>query len=128
MDPANVYTRVLVKRSDDEQQALRDLVKKDRSFSEEEKAALNIDSVAAFDIFWNSALQSQNKFEGAHKHGAGLAMRNVQDFGASASDILQHMEPIVQVVKDFGAPSGGMAIGTITFLFTVRLLIPWSNS
>lgn len=119
MDPANFDTRVLVKRSDDEQQALRNLVESDSNFSDEEKAALDIDSVAAFEIFWNSALQSQNKFEEAHENGAGLAMRTFQDFGASASDIMQHMEPIVQVVKDFGAPSGGMAIGTITFLFTV---------
>jgi hypothetical protein len=109
----------LVKRSDDDQQALRDLVEKDPNFSKEEKAALDIDSVAAFDIFWKSALQSKDKFEEAHEHGTKLAMRNVQDFGASASDIVQHMEPIVQVVKDFGAPSGGMAIGTITFFFTV---------
>jgi hypothetical protein len=119
MNPTNVQPSILVKRSDDEQQALRDLVEKDPKFSKEERAALDIDSVAAFDIFWNSALQSQDKFEKAHEHGTELAMRKVQDFGASASDILQHMEPIVQVVKDFGAPSGGMAIGTITFLFTV---------
>ena len=118
----------MVKRSDDDQKVLRDFVKKDHRFSKEEKAALDIDSVDAFDIFWNSVLQSQNKFEETHKKGAGLAMRKVQDFGASASDIVQHMDPIVQIVKDFGAPYGGMAIGTITFLFTVWLIIPWSKS
>lgn len=36
-----------------------------------------------------------------------------------AHEILPHIDPIIQIVKAVGAPYGGMAIGTITFLLTV---------
>ncbi|CBX91214.1 hypothetical protein LEMA_P067220.1 [Plenodomus lingam JN3] len=68
------------------------------------------DLVAAFNIFWNDTAKAQATFESQHEHGAKKRMRNVQDFGETAADMMRQLEPIVQVIKDFGAPFGGMAI------------------
>ena len=110
----------IVQRSDLEQQVLRDLVQRDRVFSERERAALRLDSASAFNVFWNSTMGAQVKFEENHKSGAKLVMRNLQNFGESAADVLNQMEPLIQAVRDFGSPSGNMAIGTIAFFFTVK--------
>ncbi|KAL7902142.1 hypothetical protein HDV63DRAFT_360870 [Trichoderma sp. SZMC 28014] len=109
----------VVKKADEEQKQLHDFISNHSHFSEEEKCVLKVESVSAFEEQWNLTVDSRDKFEASHDHGAGLATRRAQQFVESAYDVLQHVDPIVQLVKDFGAPYGGMAIGTISFLFTI---------
>ncbi|KAF6831284.1 hypothetical protein CPLU01_06841 [Colletotrichum plurivorum] len=49
----------------------------------------------------------------------GRASKGITNLAASANDILQNISPILELVRDFGAPYGGMAIGTICFVFMV---------
>ncbi|PON20334.1 hypothetical protein TGAM01_v210776 [Trichoderma gamsii] len=112
----------VIQKTDEEQKELYDFISKHSHFSKEEKYALRIDSVSSFEKQWNLTVDSRGKFEACHDHGVGLAARRAQQFVESAYDVLQHVDPIVQLVKDFGAPYGGMAIGTISFLFTTELL------
>ncbi|KAK6495010.1 hypothetical protein TWF481_003038 [Arthrobotrys musiformis] len=110
----------MVKDSDIEQQKFHAFVNSQAGkFSEEEKSTLQIDSFDAFEKFWNKTLDTRQNFEANHEHGVGLAARTAQNFAASVYDILQHVGPLVEVVKDLGAPYGGMTIGTISFLFIV---------
>jgi hypothetical protein len=116
------YFRAVIRKADEEQKQLYDFISKHSYFSEGEKNALKIDSVSTFEKQWNLTIDSKGKFEASHDHGVGLAARRAQQFVESAYDVLQHMDPIVQLIKVFGAPYGSMAIGTISFLFTVRTL------
>ncbi|KAL6823381.1 hypothetical protein V8C40DRAFT_247949, partial [Trichoderma camerunense] len=109
----------VIQKTDEEQKQLYAFINKHSQFSEEEKYALQIDSVPAFIKQWNLAIDSRGKFEASHEHGVRLTARRAQQFAESAYDVLQHKNPIVQLVQDFGAPYGGMAIGVISFLFTV---------
>lgn len=117
-----------MQQSDREQEDLRVFVNGKSSFSERERAALQVDSIASFDAFWNQTTKAQAKFESNHEQGVKQWARKAQDFGEAASDTMRQLEPIVQVIKDFGHPFGGMAIGTITFFFTVKLLTPLLRS
>ena len=85
---------------------------------------MRIQSADDFEKFFGSALAAKGKFEASHRHGTGRAGRAIQNAGASAYEILQNMEPIVEIVKTFAAPYGGIAIGTISFLVTVGSLDP----
>jgi hypothetical protein len=107
---------------EEEQKQLHDFISNHSHFSEEEKYALQIDCVSTFEKQWKLVVDSRDNFEANHEHGVGLAARRAQQFVESAYDVLQHMDPIVQLIKDFGAPYGSMAIGTISVLFTVRIL------
>ncbi|KAK6506458.1 hypothetical protein TWF506_011366 [Arthrobotrys conoides] len=113
------HDMAVIKDSDIEQQKFRAFVDSQEKFSEEEKSTLQIDSFDAFEKFWNKTLDSRQNFEASHEHGVGRTVRTAQNFAASAYDILQHFGPLVEVVKDLGAPYGGMAIGTISFLFAI---------
>lgn len=85
---------------------------------------MQITSADEFEKTFGSTLVAKDKFEASHRHGTGRVGRAIQNVGASAYDILQNMEPIVETVKTFGAPYGGLAIGTISFLVTVGALKP----
>lgn len=116
---ANSQSRVVVEKSDREQRRFHAFVGNHGEFSDKEKSTLQFDSAAAFESFWHTTTDAKRKFEASHEHGAGRVAQTVQNFAASAYDILHHMEPILDLVKDFGAPYGGMAIGTISFFFAV---------
>ncbi|RYP33461.1 hypothetical protein DL767_004739 [Monosporascus sp. MG133] len=105
--------------SEDKQRQLREKVVKIRKFTQEERSALSINSKEAFKDFFEAALDDQVAFDTEHEHGAGRLSKGATSLAASAHDILQDFSPIVDIVKDCGAPYGGMAIGTICFLFTV---------
>lgn len=123
MPPGSLYWIIdidtysaLVKRSDDAQRDFQSFVCDNSKFSRDEKGALEIDSAAAFDQFLGLTVNVKHEFDAVREHRVG---QKAQNFAASAHDVLQHVEPIVQLVKDFGHPFGGMAIGTISFLLVV---------
>ncbi|KAM0258111.1 hypothetical protein ACHAQJ_004016 [Trichoderma viride] len=111
----------VIRKSDEEQKELHSFVSNRGQFSAEEKHALQIESVSEFEKYWNLTTDSKSKFEASHENGKGLARQKVQDFAVSAYNVLQQIAPIVQLVQNFGAPYGGIAIGTISFLFTIKL-------
>ncbi|KAI0897172.1 hypothetical protein F4806DRAFT_495680 [Annulohypoxylon nitens] len=108
----------ILEKSDQEQKALREFVSSHDRYSQGEKRALHFDSVVAFNKAWDVALNARGEFEA--NHAPESTARILLSSSATAYDILQHMDPILRLVKDFGAPYGGMAIGTISFLFTIR--------
>jgi hypothetical protein len=116
---ANFKARAIVKRSDSDQRTLRGFIEHAGKLSPKEKAALNVHSVPEFRRFWTSTLDAKKAFENSHSHGVGLAGKQFQSVASYAVDILQNMDPLIQIIKDFGAPYGGMAIGTISLLFAV---------
>ncbi|PLN81836.1 hypothetical protein BDW42DRAFT_185144 [Aspergillus taichungensis] len=109
----------VIEKSDAEQEEFHRVAQTNNNFSKEELSALRIQSANDFEKFFNSTLTAKGKFEESHRNGTGRAGRAIQNAGASAYDILQNMEPIVETVKTFAAPYGGIAIGTISFLVTV---------
>jgi hypothetical protein len=80
---------------------------------------LYIDSKDAFENFWNAALSSKRGFDVGRASGIGLSKQRASEFGASAYEVMRNVSPILEIVKDFGAPYGGLAIGTVSFLFAV---------
>lgn len=111
--------RATLKRSDEDQLKFRDYVQRHRDFTAEEKAALSIDSVLSFQKAWDVAAQAKTTTEERRRRGRKRIGQSVQNFAVAASDIVTCMGPILELVKDIGAPYGGMAIGTVSFLFTV---------
>ncbi|PLB40287.1 uncharacterized protein BDW47DRAFT_116070 [Aspergillus candidus] len=109
----------VIEKSDAEQEEFHRIAQANSNFSKEELSALRIQSADDFEKFFGSTLAAKGKFEASHRHGTGRAGRAIQNSGASAYEILQNMEPIVEIVKTFAAPYGGIAIGTISFLVTV---------
>jgi len=49
-----------------------------------------------------------------------LCSRNYQGAAVMIRSFVKDFSPIIDVVKDFAAPYGGMAVGTISVLFVVR--------
>ncbi|KAH6697477.1 hypothetical protein F5X68DRAFT_226847 [Plectosphaerella plurivora] len=84
-----------------------------------EQPALSVTSREAFEDFWKKVHGSKVVFDQKHEQGAGRLSRGATSLAASANEILRDVSPILELVRDFGAPFGGMAIGTICFVFAV---------
>ncbi|KAJ5928276.1 hypothetical protein N7466_007232 [Penicillium verhagenii] len=111
-----VHDLDVVKRSDEAQHALRKFIHKKHTFSEEEKSTLDFNSVEAFEDYWGLTWKAKEKFGAAHN---SEVRSEIQSFVSSACGIMKSLDPIVALVKDLGAPYGSMAIGTISFVFTI---------
>ncbi|KAJ6443245.1 LIM domain-containing protein [Purpureocillium lavendulum] len=107
-------------QSEQKQSQLRERTSGSRAFTQSEQAALQITSKDAFKDFWDSALTAKAAFDAEHERGARRLAKGAANLATSAHDFLRDVSPMVDIVKDFGAPYGGMAIGTICFLFAVR--------
>ena len=40
---------------------------------------------------------------------------------AAVQPFMKDFSPIIDIVKDFGAPYGGIALGTVSLLFAVKI-------
>lgn len=89
------------------------------NLSQREQAALQLSSEEAVAAFWEQTLGAKASFDADHSHGIGKASRKTNEFMASAFDLLQGFSPMVDMIKDVASPYGGLAIGTISFLFAV---------
>lgn len=114
----NQTGRETIKRCEQQQSEFRSKIA--RKFTQPEQSALTVDSEDAFKIFWEAALSDKRTFDVKHEHGTRRAAKQVTSLFSSAYDIIESFNPLVNIVKDFGAPYGGMAIGTICFFLTVR--------
>lgn len=90
-----------------------------KRFTDLEQSALQVDSKEAFDTFWEKAWGDKSAFDKNRSHGWRRPGQKVISAASWASDFIHNLDPLVNIVKDFGAPFGGMAIGTICFLLTV---------
>ncbi|KAK3371087.1 hypothetical protein B0T24DRAFT_667819 [Lasiosphaeria ovina] len=109
-----------VKKCEEKQERLRTWAGKSRKFTPEEQSALRIDSKEAFKEFWEVSLDAKDNFDIEHDDRPGRLGQGATHLASSAYDILQNVSPMVSIIKDFGAPYGSMAIGTICFLFANR--------
>lgn len=92
-----------------------------KEFSENEKAAFKVDSVAAFSDYWQKTNSAKEDFDRSHEKGCGLWAKRYQSSAAFVQPFMDDFSPIVEIVKDFGAPYGGVAVGTISLLFAVSI-------
>ena len=127
---AETVSSEAVETSEREQENFRDWVMKSKTLSEDEKAALKVDSVDAFHAFWERTRIAQDSFDHNHENGCGLWGRRYQRSAAFVLPFMDDFSPIIRIVKDLGAPYGGAAAGTLSLLFAVRAsllyLIVWT--
>ncbi|KAK1991739.1 hypothetical protein LX36DRAFT_589824 [Colletotrichum falcatum] len=97
-----------------DQKEFRSFASNSKAFFAEEIAVLDIQTVAEFEQSWNLVIDSKRKLEASRQRGIGKLMDKVHQGMSSAHDILQHIDPIIQIVQTVGAPYGNMAIGTIS--------------
>lgn len=90
-----------------------------KDFTEIEKAAINFNTPAEFTSFWQQATDAKKGFDEGHAKGCGLCSKSYQTSAVAVLDFMNDFSPIIEIVKDFAAPYGGMALGTISVLFTV---------
>lgn len=108
-----------VETSENAQVHFKDCVVASKGFSENEKAALKVDSVAAFKDYWEETNSAKEKFDRSHEKGCGLWAKRYQSSAAVIQPFVNDFSPIIQIVRDFGAPYGAIAVGTMSLLFAV---------
>ena len=125
---AYIRYREAVKASEKRQIEFKDWVVTSKDFSKEEKAAFNVDSVAAFEDFWRDTNTARANFDRDKERGCGLCVKRYQSSAAFLSPFMKDFSPIVQIVRDFGAPYGAVAVGTMSVLFAVSVDLSYVES
>ena len=113
--------REILKNSEDNQKKFRDYVEKSKDFSSIEKRAISIDSQSAFEEYWRNVNNAREDFDLGHEKGCGLFGRRFQGAVTSVEPFFNEFSPLIDAVKNFGAPYGGLAVGTISILFVVGI-------
>jgi hypothetical protein len=90
-----------------------------KDFSEDEKTAVQYDTLAEFKDHWAKANEAKSDFDSSHEKGCGLWAKRYQSLATVVQNFMDDFSPLVQIIKDFGAPYGGVALGTISVLFVV---------
>jgi hypothetical protein len=111
--------RKSIQASENEQRQFKEFVAGSKAFSPAEKAAIEFNSMAKFNAEWARVNTSKSTFDHNHEKGVGLAARKYQESAGVVIGFMDSFSPILEIVKDFAAPYGGMAIGVISILFTV---------
>lgn len=112
-------SRETVKRLENEQSDFKNLVASSKGYSEIEKAAVNVTTVAEFNTLWRNTNDAKKEFDHSHEKGCGLCSKTYQSSAVEVRNFLNDFSPILDVVQNFAAPYGGMAVGTISVLFVV---------
>ncbi|KAF6802116.1 hypothetical protein CSOJ01_11809 [Colletotrichum sojae] len=108
----NEVKRERLKDCDSKQEQFRGKITNGRKF-DTEKAALNVQSREDFEEFWKNTQEARVQYDAKRESGMGRAAKGMTNLAASANDILHNISPILDLIKDFGSPYGGMAIGTV---------------
>lgn len=108
-----------VKRLENEQSNFRNLVGSSREYTETEKAAVNVTTVAEFDALWQNTNNAKDDFDQSHETGCGLCSKTYQSSAVVVRSFMKDFSPILEIVQNIAAPYGGMAVGTISVLFVV---------
>ena len=115
--------RETIKRSETEQTRFKHLISTSKSYSEIEKTVIKFETIAQFDEFWQTTVDSKEEFDRSHEMGCGLCSKNYQNSAVMARSFMKDFSPIIDLVKDFAAPYGGVAVGTISVFFAVGLTL-----
>lgn len=108
-----------IKTSNDKQKQFHESMRICAKFSDQEISALQFDSIPAFESFWHSTADAKQRYDTEHSKGAKRLAAKSQEYAAMAFDILHTMSPLLEIVKDLGAPFGGFAIGTLSFFLLI---------
>ncbi|KAF5590035.1 hypothetical protein FPANT_6127 [Fusarium pseudoanthophilum] len=68
---------------------------------------------------WCNAMNAKLEFDAKCNYGATHVTRAINGFAATTYDVLRDFSPMVEIVRDLGAPFGGMAVGTLCCLFAI---------
>ncbi|KAI8294484.1 hypothetical protein K4K56_002108 [Colletotrichum sp. SAR 10_98] len=104
----------------------RDKIVNERKFIRE-KNALDVQSHEDFERFWKTTQGARAQYDAKREIGIGRVVKGMTSLAASANDILQDISPILDLVRNFGAPYGGMAIGTICFVFVTKIVEAYNS-
>ena len=88
-------------------------------FSKQEKVAYEINSVAAFGEYWQATNDAQASFDRSHERGCSWWAKRYQAAAASVEPFMNDLSPIIEIVRNLGAPYGSIAVGTVSLLFVV---------
>ncbi|CAI6341352.1 unnamed protein product [Periconia digitata] len=111
--------RKQVQECENQQQQIRDLVNNKRKFTDNERGALNITTIEAFQSYWDTTLNEKMQFDKSREKGVARAGKKVTNGLASAQEIVENFNPLMEIVKSLGAPFGGMALGTLCFVLVI---------
>ena len=112
-------SRETVIRLENEQKEFKNLIASSKEYSEIEKNAINVTTVAEFKDFWQNTKDAKEDFDRSHEKGCGLCSKTYQSSAVVVGNFMDDFSPILDIVKNFAAPYGGMAVGTISVLFVV---------
>lgn len=114
------FLRLPIKSSQTQQEQFQRIVRSRKEYSSTAREVVQFNSVEQFNNFFLKPTQdAQAKFENDHEHGAGLLAKGYQNMSTKALNFVNQFSPILQMVESCGYPYGGLAIGTISVLFTV---------
>lgn len=113
--------RKQLEASETVQNEFKQWVVESKRFSEHEKSAISLESPTNFDEYWQNTNNAKNTFDRSSDKGCGLWTRRYQSSAAAVQPFMKDFSPIIDIVKDFGAPYGGIALGTISLLFAVTM-------
>lgn len=92
-------------------------------YSEREKKAIQCNTLADFKENWAENIEYKPELQSSHENGVGLGSKRHQTFTAVAQSFMDDFSPLIQIVKDFGAPYGVAALGILSMLLVVRLYL-----
>ncbi|KAL8752095.1 MAG: hypothetical protein Q9184_005848 [Pyrenodesmia sp. 2 TL-2023] len=110
----------ILQRIEEKHAQFKAQVESSKRFDQSEKDAANVDTREEFDLFWQKLSSTRENFDRDHETGCGLFGRRVQSGARSIQPFVAGFSPIIEMVKDVGAPFGGGAVGSVSLLFAVR--------
>lgn len=116
-----VFLRETIKSLENEQSEFQKLVATSNDYSVREKEVVGYETVAQFNAYWPKTTNANQEFDQSHTKGCGLFSKKYQSSAVVVQSFIQDFSPIIEIVKNFAAPYGGMALGTISVFFTVGL-------
>lgn len=114
-----VFLRETIKSLENEQSDFQKLVATSNDYSVREKEVVGYETVAQFNAYWPKTTNANQEFDQSHTKGCGLFSKKYQSSAVVVQSFIQDFSPIIEIVKNFAAPYGGMALGTISVFFTV---------
>lgn len=119
-----LFSRETIQRLEKKQSKFKKLVATSKDYSKIEKSVVNLDTVAEFDAFWQKTNDAKVEFDQNHERGCGLFSKRYQSSAVVVRSFMKDFSPIIEIVQDFAAPYGRLAVGTISVLFAVGLSFP----
>ena len=102
-----------------EQHQFREWVRQSNEFSEVEKSTILYDTLTEFENHSTKGNEAKCQFDSCHDRDHGLRSKRHQSLSSVVQSFMDYFSPLVQIIKDLGAPYGGIAIATISVLVTV---------